>query len=161
MKNYIITVFIGCLIASCQGENKFDEKQARAEIMKMHNAQRDYHFEKDSTSFVDQLSPDFISVNKGLITTPSREENLRRYNSYFSSVEFTKWDDQTEPILKFSEDGSLAYTIVDKVVEVEYKGENGEMITGMTHFAWASIYRKTKGGWKIESAISTNKPIEK
>ncbi|WP_435624362.1 hypothetical protein [Flagellimonas sp.] len=161
MKPSIILAFLGiiCLFESCSEKTDFDEDKARKEIYELHNAQRKYHFEKDSISYVNQLSSNYIEVKKGKITRPRLEEKLGRYHSYFSQVEFLKWDDLQEPIIRFSEDGSLAYTIVDKIVEVSYKDENGEETIGQTHFAWTAIYRKTKEGWKVECAISTNEPI--
>lgn len=124
----------------------------------LHNAQRDYHFNKDSIAFANQLSDNFISVNRGIISTPEKEATISRYNSYFSSVEFLKWDDVSEPIIKFSDDGSMAYTIVDKIVEVTYTDENGNTEKSETHFAWTAIYKKYGNEWKIDCVTSTNKP---
>lgn len=160
IKHIILLVMPGLfLFSSCSPGEAFDLEKARAEILAMHNAQKDFHFEKDSVAFVDQLASNFISVNRGLITRPEREETLSRYNGYFSSVSFVKWDDLAEPIVRFSDDGTLAYTIVDKIVEVTYSDENGETQSGETHFAWTAIYRKTTDGWKIECVTSTNEPI--
>ena len=143
---------------ACNEAEVFDKEAEKAEILHMHNLQRDYHFNKDSLAFVNQLSNDFISVNRGEITQPKRAETLARYHSYFSSVEFVKWDDVSEPIIKFSDDGNMAYTIVDKIVRTRYKNEAGEEVEGETYFAWTAIYRKTAEGWKIENVTSTNKP---
>jgi hypothetical protein len=133
--------------------------EERDKILTLHKAQRDYHFKKDSIAFVNQLSENFISINKGRISTPKREETLSRYHSYFSSVEFLKWDDAEEPIIRFSDDGSLAYTIVDKIVVVTYNdGEN--RVQEETHFAWTAIYKKYGEEWKIDCVTSTNEPIE-
>nr|WP_321232753.1 nuclear transport factor 2 family protein [uncultured Psychroserpens sp.] len=159
-KNTFSLVLIVLITTSCVKENKFNTSEEKSKILKLHNAQRDYHFNKDSIAFVNQLSNQFISVNRGLITRPKREETISRYNRYFSSVEFVKWDDVTEPIIKFSDDGTMAYTIVDKIVTVTYKNEEGDEIEGSTHFAWTSIYRKYDEEWKIDCSISTNKPIE-
>ena len=70
------------------------------------------------------------------------KKEILKFNKYFSSVEFIKWDDVTGPIIRFSKDGTLAYTIVDKIVQVTYQGKKGEMVRGETHFAWTAIYKK-------------------
>ncbi|MHC4379142.1 MAG: hypothetical protein ACYS26_21285, partial [Planctomycetota bacterium] len=106
------------------------------EILALHNAQRGYHFQKDSIAFANQFSDQFISVNRGLISTPSKEETISRYNSYFSSVDFVKWDDLNEPFIKFSDDGTMAYTVVDKIVQVNYNADDGSVLTDSTYFAW-------------------------
>lgn len=157
MRTILALLIIGIAV-SCQQKVGFDENQAREEIMKLHHAQRDHHFQKDSISFVDQFSPEIISVNRGVIARPTYEESLSRYHRYFSAVTFVKWDDLQEPVIRFSADGTLAYTIVDKMVQVEYGNQDGEPILGETHFAWLAIYRRSEEGWKIESMASTNVP---
>jgi hypothetical protein len=137
-----------------------DKSEEESKILKLHNAQRDYHFNKDSIAFANQFSDNFISVNKGIISSPKKEETISRYNGYFSSVEFIKWDDVSDPIIKFSDDGSMAYTIVDKIVTLTYKDKTGNTVQGNTHFAWTAIYRKYGDQWKIECVTSTEKPTE-
>ena len=146
------------LLVSCSREPPFDEEQAIEDILKMHYSQRDFHFDKDSLSFVKQFTHDFTSVNAGVISFPSKSATQSRYHRYFSSVNFLKWDDVQEPLIRFSKDGTLAYTVVDKLVAVEYKNEHNETRVDSTHFAWIAIYRNTASGWKIESVASTNKP---
>lgn len=141
-------------LVSCSGSTTFDREKETEAILRLHNLQRDYHFNKDSVAFVNQLSENFISVNKGEVSRPTKQEMLSRYSSYFSSVEFIKWDDVTEPIIKFSEDGTMAYTVVDKIVTVKYQDETAE---GETHFAWTAIYKKYGSEWKIDCVTSTEK----
>ncbi|MEQ8583293.1 MAG: nuclear transport factor 2 family protein [Marinoscillum sp.] len=130
-----------------------------SKIMALHRAQREYHFGKDSVAFAHQLSDQFISVNRGSISTPKRQETISRYHGYFSSVEFIKWDDLAEPIIRFSDDGSMAYTIVDKIVVTTYEDENGDTVEGSTHFAWTAIYKKYGDEWKIDCVTSTEEPV--
>ena len=160
MKPNILLLLLMTIIISCHKQNDFDKEKEKEKILKLHNLQRAYHFNKDSIAFANQLSENYISVNKGIISRPKKEETISKYNKYFSSVEFIRWDDVNAPIIRFSEDGKLAYTIVDKIVKVAYKDENGETINGETHFAWAAIYKKYGDEWKIDCAISTNKPIK-
>lgn len=145
---------------ACKKIKSIDFEHEKLQILKLHNAQRDYHFNKDSIAFANQLSDNFISVNRGIINSPTQSETLSRYHSYFSSVKFLKWDDISKPIIKFSNDGSMAYTIVDKIVAVTQKDEEGNTIESQTHFAWTTIYKKYGEEWKIDCVTSTNKPIE-
>ena len=85
---------------------------------------------------------------------------ISRYHNYFSEVEFVKWDDVTDPIIRFSDDGKLAYAIVDKIVKITYEGENGDLIDDETHYAWTAIYKKYGDEWKIDCVTSTEKPID-
>ena len=155
MRTPITSLFFLLLLTACQEAPTTDLDAERDQILRLHEWQRDYHFNKDSIAFVDQLSTDFVSVNRGAITRPARAATLARYHQYFSAVEFVRWDDLAEPIIRFSDDGSLAYTIVDKLVIVRYAGEDGQVVTDTTHFAWTAIYRKHGGDWAIECVTST------
>lgn len=135
----------------------FDQTKAEQEILALHKAQRVYHFEKDSIAFAQQMSADYVSVNRGQITHPSVQDNISRYNSYFSAVEFVKWDDVSPPVLRFSDDGSMAYTVVDKEVIVEYKLSETETILDSGYYAWVAIYKKQAEGWKLDCVASTNR----
>ncbi len=157
INNIFSFVLLILLVISCNKTEKISLSEEKKKILKLHKAQRDYHFNKDSIAFVNQLSDNFISINKGKITTPLKEETQSRYHGYFSSVEFLKWDDVTEPIIKFSDDGTMAYTIVDKIVSVKYLNKNDSLVVGKTHFAWTAIYKKYGDEWKIDAVTSTNK----
>ena len=153
-------VLVLFVLSSCGNKKNVNFSHEKEKILELHKAQRDYHFNKDSIAFANQLSENFISVNRGKISSPKKEETISRYHGYFSSVEFLKWDDVSDPIIKFSDDGSMAYTIVDKIVAVSRKDENGNSVEGKTHFAWTAIYKKYGDQWKIDCVTSTNKPIE-
>ena len=155
-----ISALLILFLFACKETKDIDFELAKNQILELHHAQRDYHFKKDSVAFANQLSENFISVNKGEISFPEQSETIVRYHSYFSSVEFLKWDDASNPIIKFSDDATMAYTIVDKIVAVNHKNETGETIEGQTHFVWTAIYRMYGNEWKVDCVTSTNKPIE-
>ncbi len=160
MKKILQLILVLFISTSCTKSKMIDKSAEKNKILKLHNAQRDYHFNKDSIAFANQLSDNFISVNKGLISSPKKGETISRYSGYFSSVEFIKWDDVSEPIIKFSDDGSMAYTIVDKIVTLTYKNQMANTVQGKTHFAWTAIYKKYGEQWKIDCVTSTEKPTD-
>ena len=160
MRILILLIISGLMLTSCDSPKVVDLEAEKAKILEMHHDQRDFHFNKDSIAFAAQFSDQFIAVNRGKITSPTREQSIARYHAYFSSVEFEKWDDLAEPIIHFSEDATLAYTIVDKIVQVSYEVEGAEPIVDSTHFAWTTIYRKYGAEWKIDCVTSTEVPAK-
>ena len=104
----ITMFFLITFLAACQKPQPFDEASATQEILDLHHVQRAYHFEKRAEEFAGMMSSDFISVNGGIVSRPTYEENLQQFGNYFASVEFIKWDDLSEPVIRFSEDGSLS-----------------------------------------------------
>ncbi|MBX2877822.1 MAG: hypothetical protein KTR30_37225 [Saprospiraceae bacterium] len=157
-RKYLPLVALVLAIASCMPKpSVFDRTKAEEEILQLHKAQRDYHFQKDSIAFANQMGLGYISVNRGQITQPTVEDNISRYNNYFSAVEFVKWDDVSPPEIRFSDDGSMAYTVVDKEVIVEYKVSETETILDSAYYAWVAIYKKQAEGWKLDCVASTNR----
>ena len=154
MKSTIYTLSF-LIIVSCNSKPDLGkEKQAIHSVLQ---TERKAHFDRDADLFISEFAEGMISVNKGKVNTYTREHHKERIGKYFGSVQFLKWDDVAEPIIRFSEDGRLAYAIVQKEVILTYRDSTGKAIYDTTHFAWASIYRKHTDEWKVECNISTNR----
>lgn len=149
-------LFGAILITGCV--EKIDVEKETAAIMAVHNNQRVTHFEEKIDGTYAMFTDDLIMVNRGIISSPTEEEFVARRTAYFGAVEFEKWDDITPPVIRFSDDYSMAYTVVNKEVVVTYDGENGEKVRGTTIFSWIAIYKKVDGEWKIDAVASTNQP---
>ncbi len=150
-------IFVGLLLFSCHNISKPDWEKERKEILRLESKQRAYHFAKDAKAFTDMFSKDFLSVNKGTIETPTSENSYQKFNAWFNSVEFVKWDDNTEPLVRFSDDASVAYVAVNKLVVIKKQALNAKQILDTTNFAWLTVYKKYNGEWKIDCVSSTNK----
>ena len=158
MQNF--STFILCLfIFSCANPNvPFDKEKAILEILEIHEQQRDIHFKKLAEELVGQLSLNHISVNRGEVSTPESKDLTEVFQNYFDEVEFIKWDDTNPPIIRFSDDGSLAYTVVEKDLLLTYVDEEQRTIEEYTKFAWVAIYKKYGDKWKMDCMASTDKP---
>lgn len=146
----LLPVFIAC-------NSKPDIGKEKKTILLMLQTERKAHFERNVDLFMSEFADGMIQVNKGKVTTTTKELNKERIGKYFGSVQFIKWDDTAKPIIRFSDDGSLAYAIVQKDVIVTYPDTTGKAFNDTTHYAWSSIYRKRNGEWKVECNISTDK----
>ena len=154
----VLLLFV--LIISCTVDQTNPDDRALLEHL--HQQQRNAHLSKNAKMMVDQFTEDFISVNRGKIDSVYiRSEDSLRIQTYFNNVSFKKWDDVTPPKVRFSDDGSLAYTIVDKLVVLETIDSTGRKMEESTRFAWVAIFRKQdSGAWKIECVVSTNQEVE-
>jgi hypothetical protein len=149
-----LVISITCLQACKQtSDYSTDELKIRALLA----AERKAHFDRDVELFVQEFSDSMLSVNKGKVKATPPDTMRRSIGRYFNSVKFIKWDDTAPPVIRFSDDGSLAYALVQKEVIVQYPGAAGQSLADTTHFAWASVYRKINGAWKVEANISTSK----
>lgn len=151
---------VAALIFSCSSPEKTITNDDLAKLLQIHEDARDAHFGKNARAMIDQFAPEMISVNHGKIhKTTSPEKDMEGFQSYFNSVEFKKWDDVKSPEVRFSDDHTLAYMVVDKLVVLEAKDSVGKPFEETTHYAWVSIYRKQNtGDWKLECIASTNEP---
>lgn len=151
------TVFILSVVLFYSCSSKPDLGKEEKAIRALLQQERKAHFDRNVELFVSEFSDSMISVNKGKVKQVSLDENKKRISNYFGSVQFVKWDDVAEPQIRFSDDGSMAYAIVQKQVILTYPDNLQHTITDTTDYAWVSIYRKQKGEWKVETNISTNR----
>ena len=152
----VLIIMCFCLFA-CQRTPRIDFEQEANLLLEMDLKAREFHFDKNAQALVSGFSPDFISINRGVISKPTQEESFQRFDNYFKHVAFLKWDNTTKPIVRFSADASVAYVAVDKLVVLKLKNENGKEVVDTTHFAWLSVYKKINSNWVLDCIASTNK----
>jgi hypothetical protein len=149
---YYQLLFIAGLLSSCNSNLKPNLEVEKTAIMKIHVEQQKAHMEKNAELLLSQNDGTFYEVNRGKIKSPSRQESINKFTAYFESVDFIKWDDVTPPIFSFSNDATMATTIVNKIVITRHKADSK---IDTTFFAWLSVYKKENGVWRMESIAST------
>jgi hypothetical protein len=152
-------ILVICLFFACSnGEvRNFDLEEATQEILALHDQQRIVHVLKQADTFSELLSQNHTSINRGYVSVSTQKQNLERFQNYFSQVEFIKWDDLRPPTIRFSDDGSMAYVMVEKIVLLQFENEHGTTESDTSIFAWMAIHRKNDNQWKIESVASTDR----
>ena len=131
------------------GPNRDDDVAALRAVLQ---AEREAHLTRDTARFVAGFADSMASVNRGVVRRQAREDYRARFQSYFDAVTFEAWDDRAAPRIEISEDGTLAYAIVEKTVRTRDADT-----TATTEFAWVSIYRKVDGRWLLECNVSTER----
>ncbi len=154
---FLLLVVLGFL-GACQSK-KVDFELEKQKLLRLHQEQQDAHLQKNVEAFISQFDQNMLSVNHGKISTMSPAAARPRIQSYFDQVSFKKWADVSPPRIEFSNDGSMAYVVVDKMVILTYLDEQKHTVEERTHFAWVSICKKQADGeWKIVCNVSTNEP---
>jgi hypothetical protein len=156
MNRIILLVLVFCVFSGCGETSTPDLEREKQMILQLEADQREFHVKKNAEALVDKFSDDLITVNRGVIDHPERESSLKRFQAYFDRVEFVKWDDRQVPVVRFSDDGSIAYAVLDKIVVVKTFDANNRLVLDSTHFAWVSVYKKEDGAWKLDCIASTN-----
>jgi hypothetical protein len=157
IRYFLLTALSLFLILFYSCKQKPDLEAERKSLLALHKEQQDAHVNENAKQFVDQFADSMLSVNRGKISITTKDSALKRFNNYFSNVEFKKWEDVNPPVIEFSADASMAYMAVDKLVVLTYHDEENKNTEETTHYAWVSIFKKAANGiWKIVCNVSTN-----
>lgn len=111
--------------------------------------------ERNALLLLRDSSFDYIEVNRGLIKSPSQRESYQRFEAYFDQVEFMKWDDVAPPVISFSDDATMATSVVDKLVVTRRISDNNRLDTA--RYAWLAVFKKVNGKWYMHRMGSTNR----
>ena len=147
MRRYAIT-FFALLTVVLQGcGSSHDPDSSREEILSLHREGIRAHFDKDTGFFIRDISDDYFSVGGGKIRHPSREDIEKNFRDYLTSTTFSRYEDLEEPVIGFSDDGSLAWSIVR--VKVEGRRSVSPDSTRALDFtcAWITLYRREGDRW--------------
>ena len=128
------------------------------ELLVLHNQARAAHFNRDPELLVSDFADDYTFIGGGKIQKPAREASIARFRSYFNNSTFLEWDDITPPVIKVSDDASMAYVTVHKKVKLLARDEKGAEREETEIYAWLATYRKIGGKWKLTTIASTNTP---
>lgn len=157
MKKAIVLIVISilCFCYSCQP--KVDNEDLKKEILAIHHNLIKAHLDKDPEFFIQNLSDDFVSVKNGDIFHPTNDEIQANMADYIKNTTFTEYKDLQEPIIGFSDDGTVAWCIVQVLVQGERKLTDGTFRKIDFTCAWLTLYRKIGNDWIVECEVSTFK----
>lgn len=124
---------------------------ALKELLALHELQRTAHFNRDAKLLVSILADDYSEISRGKISSPKKEDLIKRFQNYFDSVTFLVWDDLQTPVIKLSDDNSMAFVSVHKKVKLKTSKQAEEETT----YAWTAVFQKIGTEWKMSSMTST------
>lgn len=150
----ITLVFLAVMQNGCQRSP--DIEVLRSEILDFHKKFIDDHLDKNIDSFVEDYAEDYIFVANGKISHPSKEEFKTSFSDYLSSTTFSEYRDLEEPMIGFSRDGSLAWSIVKVKVAGSRNIGDGSQKNFDVIYAWITLYRRQGDKWIRTVEVSTN-----
>jgi ketosteroid isomerase-like protein len=135
--------------------NKIDLEKERYALIRRHIQDRKAHFEKDIATLLSGIADEQINLRDGRVITSSRADAKNRFTNYFGQVaEFLHWDDLQQPIIRISQDGTMAWMI--NRIRLHYRSvdnEEADMIC-----AWLMVYEKQNDDWVAVANASTFSP---
>ena len=158
MKRIYVPV-LGLLVSmACGGQPDLDA--LREEILSLHRSFIQAHLDKDAAYLAQPTAQDYLSVANGEVVPMTAAEVEARLAPYLEATEFSHYTDLEDPIIGISDDGSIAWSIVQVRVAGTRAGGKDEQYSFDTRWAWLTLYRRDGDGWLRIADVSTNRPFE-
>ncbi len=155
--NILSTILILLLMTSLGCQSQPDFEALSSEILELHRSTIDAHLNKNVDFLVQNLSGDFMSVSNGEIDYPTEEEVRSKFTSYLDNTTFSEYADLREPIIGFSNDGSVAWSVVQVKVAGKSKMEDGTQRDLDFTCAWITLYEREGSRWIKLAEVSNFK----
>jgi len=150
----MLSLVVGC----CQDP---DLEQARQQILDLHQSFIQAHLDKDAAFLAEPTADDYLSVVRGHVRPMSAAEVEGMLAPYLAETHFSHYEDVAEPIIGFSKDGSIAWSIVQVRVAGERTGDDDTKQSFDTLWAWLTLYRRDGDRWQRIADVSTNRPFDR
>jgi hypothetical protein len=151
----LLSLLLFCFNASVSANQKIDLEKERAALLEVHRLDRRAHFETDANLLLERFTDEFISVSSGKIERATRAELKKTFEDYFRNAKYYEWDDLEPPVIRISNDASMAWMIVRTKVRRTQKLESGEEKERAFVYAGIMTYEKQQGRWVRIANVST------
>jgi ketosteroid isomerase-like protein len=150
--------FLGLVLATgCA--HQADLEQRQREILDLHRELVQAHLAKDAAALAAPTADDYLSVARGDVVPMTATDVEAMLAPYLRETEFSHYEDVAEPIIGISDDGSIAWSIVQVRVAGTRTSDAGEPRDFDTRWAWLTLYRRVGDGWQRIVDVSTNRPF--
>jgi hypothetical protein len=135
------------LLTGCAGIDRVEAPRSSAAdeqaLLRLHEAGLKAHLDSDVDALLAPQSDDFVLMNRGEISSPSKAERRQFLGPYLEATTFEFYRDAVKPVVKVSRDGSLGWVIA----QVEARGANATGRSLQFVVAWIELYEKRSGEW--------------
>ncbi|MDQ3803504.1 MAG: hypothetical protein M3416_06695 [Acidobacteriota bacterium] len=144
--------------ARAQTRPPVDLEKEKAELLRLHKADREAHFKTDAGLLQEASPEEFIAVSGGKIHRVKKADERKQFEEYFKGAKYYEWDDVEEPIVSVSQDGSMAWMITRVRVRRTQKDAAGAEKEEKFVYAGIMTYEKRAGKWVRVANVSTFEP---
>ena len=136
-------------------QNSVDLEKAKAELLKLHQMDRQAHFKTGPDLLLSHHPEEFIAVSQGKVSRRQKADTRNTFETYFKDATYHEWDDLEPPIVRVSNDGSMGWIITRLKVRRTQKDATG--VEREQKFVYAGImtYQKHDGKWIKVANVST------
>lgn len=152
----VVTLMLG--VAGVAAAAPVDLNKEKAELLQSHRADREAHFKTDVDMLQRNAPEEFIAVSRGKINKAKKSDTRKMFTEYFKNAKYSEWDDLEEPIVRISNDGSMAWMITRVKVKRTQTGTDGKEREEKFVYAGIMTYEKIDGRWMRVANVSTFEP---
>jgi D-serine deaminase-like pyridoxal phosphate-dependent protein len=138
-------------------QKRVDLEREKAELLEIHKEDRRAHFSTDVELLLSRSSEDFITVSEGKVYRVKTAESKAMFDEYFKDAAYQEWDDLEPPIVRVSNDASMAWMIVRTKVSRTQKNSMGQVKKESFVYAGIMTYEKRDGKWVRVANVTTLK----
>jgi ketosteroid isomerase-like protein len=149
MRN-LLTCFVLLLVAGFPAraaESTRPMSTDERNILALHEAGLKAHMDGDIDALLANQADDFLLVNRGEVSTPSKQDRRDFLGPYLASTKFEFYRNKVPPLVKVSRDGTLGWVAAQIEARGESMGSNGQARTIEAVFAWIELYERRGEEW--------------
>jgi hypothetical protein len=154
----ILLLSIAWVPVNADAQSHVDLADEVEQLLRIHESDRRAHFETSAKRIMEHATDEFISVSGGRVRRTTRAEDLRFFEEYFKGAKYYEWDDLQPPIVRVSNDASMAWMIVRTRVRRVQTQSGGEAMERRFVYAGIMVYEKNGGRWGRVANVSTFEP---
>ncbi len=150
----VILLFVACAVCASAQPSANLEKD-KAELLRLHKSDREAHFKTDVEMLLENSPEEFISVSRGKISRSGKADARKMFTQYFRDAKYYEWDDVEEPIIRISNDSSMAWMITRTRVRRVQRNAAGAGQEEKFDYAGIMTYERRDGRWVRVANVST------
>jgi hypothetical protein len=158
MKYCIPIAMLSVCLWLMQSASSIDLEKEKADLLQIHRTDREAHFKTDVELLQQSAPEEFIAVSNGKIERIKQAVERQQFSEYFAGAKYYEWDDLEPPIIRISNDASLAWMITRMKVRRVQKDAAGKEVERKFVYAGIMTYEKLGGRWVRVANVSTFEP---
>jgi hypothetical protein len=142
-----------CSVGSASAAH--DLEAARRELLALHESDRRAHFTADAGLLASSAGESLLTVSRGALERVTPAAERRRFEEYFRGARYEAWDDLEPPVVRVSDDGSMAWIVSRLRVKRTAPAPDGALQERSFVYAGIMTYARRDGRWTRTANVST------